>query len=182
MSEPSIISGPPLDDSGILVWRLLHFILNAMRTSAEERESSELLDEANVISNTIPLNQEEQGRRHPDEARVAREYEALKNLSHIKIPKKSGSQCVLSSLHFQFLQCHIKFGLTLDASRVLASRLQYYLANQLSSAEEKLGDRRLDQARELAERHVTLLNPEDMEIARSKILQCVLSSQSASVV
>lgn len=68
------------------------------------------------------------------------------------------------------------FGPTLDASGVLASRLLEFLANKLPSAQERLGNRRLDQARDLAERNIMLINPEDMKIARDKVLQCVLSS------
>jgi hypothetical protein len=69
---------------------------------------------------------------------------------------------------------HPSFGPTLDASGVLASRLLEFLANKRPSAQEKLGDKRLGEARDLAERDVSLIDPKDMKIARDKVLQCVL--------
>ena len=101
MSEPSIISGPPLDASGALAGRLLEFLFN-MFPSAQEKPSSGQIDEARVLSN-----------------------------------------------------------------------------NRLSS-QEKLGDMRLNEARDLAQKLEALISPSDMEIAEHKIRQCVLSSQSAS--
>ena len=45
MSEPSIISGPPLNASGVLVQRLLDFLFN-MSQSPQERLAHKQLDEA----------------------------------------------------------------------------------------------------------------------------------------
>ena len=73
---------------------------------------------------------------------------------------------------------HPSFGPTLDASGVLASRLLEFLANKRPSAQEKLGDKRLGEARDLAERNVSLIDPKDMKIARDKVLQCVLILQT----
>ena len=70
---------------------------------------------------------------------------------------------------------HITPGPTLDASGVLASRLLDFLANKRPSAAEKLGDRRLDKARDLAQKNLDWISPPDMDIARYKVLQCVLS-------
>ena len=69
------------------------------------------------------------------------------------------------------------FGPTLDASGVLASRLLEYLANKRPSAQERLGNKRLDEARDLAKKNETLI---DMEIARVEALQvqCVLFLQT----
>jgi hypothetical protein len=68
-------------------------------------------------------------------------------------------------------------GLTLDASGVLAARLLDSLFSQRTSVQKKLGDRRLDEARDLAQRlyqnhHI---DPSDLKIARDKVLQCVPS-------
>jgi hypothetical protein len=65
---------------------------------------------------------------------------------------------------------HITPGPTLDASGVLASRLLDFLANQRPSAQEKLGDRRLDKARDLARKNGDRINPSDLKIAKDKVL------------
>jgi hypothetical protein len=70
---------------------------------------------------------------------------------------------------------HIPSGPTLDASGVLASRLLDFLASKRPSAQERLGDRRLDKARDLAQKNGDWISPSDLKIARDKVLQCVPS-------
>ena len=70
---------------------------------------------------------------------------------------------------------HITPGPTLDASGVLASRLSDFLSNKRPYAQEMLGDRRLDKARELAQKNGDRISPSDMKIARDKVIQCVRS-------
>ena len=65
-------------------------------------------------------------------------------------------------------------GLTLNASGVLASRLLDFLSSQRPSEQEKLGDRRLDTARDLAQKNGDRISTTDLKIARDKIIQCVL--------
>jgi hypothetical protein len=60
-------------------------------------------------------------------------------------------------------------GPALDASGVLAWKLLEYLSNKRPSAQERLGSRRLDEARELAQKHVALISPKDMKTARDKL-------------
>ena len=76
---------------------------------------------------------------------------------------------------------HESFGPTLDASGVLASRLLEFLANKLPSAQERLGKKRLDEARDLAEKNISLIDPENMKIARDKVLRCVLALPSVFI-
>jgi hypothetical protein len=64
-----------------------------------------------------------------------------------------------------------------DASGVLALRLLEFLSSSRPSAQEKLGNRRLDEARDLALRKEDSISPSDLKIAKSKLLQCVQSSQ-----
>jgi hypothetical protein len=75
---------------------------------------------------------------------------------------------------------HTSSGPSLDASGVLASRLLEFLSNKRPKAQEKLGSRRLDEARELAQKYQASISPSDLKIAKDKFIQCVLSSQSAS--
>jgi len=65
---------------------------------------------------------------------------------------------------------HITSGPTLDASGVLASRLLDFLANKRPLAQERLGDRRLDEARDLAQKNGDWISPSDLKIARDKVL------------
>ena len=67
--------------------------------------------------------------------------------------------------------------LTPDASGVLEARVLEFLANMNPSAQVKLGGRRLDEARDVAR---AMTDPSDLEIARRKLLQCVLSLQRVS--
>ena len=60
---------------------------------------------------------------------------------------------------------HIASGPTLDASGVLASRLLDFLSSKRASAQEKLGDRRLDEARGLAQENGDWISPSDLKIA-----------------
>lgn len=64
-----------------------------------------------------------------------------------------------------------------DASGVLAWRLLDFLSSKRPSAQEKLGNRRLDEARDLAEKNEDLISPSDLKIAKDKLLQCVQSLQ-----
>ncbi|KAI0274582.1 hypothetical protein BGY98DRAFT_54401 [Russula aff. rugulosa BPL654] len=73
---------------------------------------------------------------------------------------------------------HITPSPTLDASGVLASRLVDFLASKRPSAQEKLGDRRLDKARDLAQKNGDWISPSDLKIARDKVLQCVPSRKA----
>jgi hypothetical protein len=75
---------------------------------------------------------------------------------------------------------HITSGPTLDASGVLASRLLDFLANKRPLAQERLGDRRLDEARDLAQKNGDWISPSDLKIAKDKVLQCVPSSKCVS--
>ena len=65
---------------------------------------------------------------------------------------------------------HPTSGLTLDASGVLASRLLDSVASKRPSAQEKLGDRLLDRARDLAQKNGDWIRPFDLKIARDKVL------------
>jgi len=65
---------------------------------------------------------------------------------------------------------HGTSGPTLDASGVLASRLLDFLSNKRPSAQERLGDWRLDQARDLAQRNGDWISSSDLKIARDKVL------------
>jgi hypothetical protein len=69
--------------------------------------------------------------------------------------------------------------LTPDASGVLEARVLEFLANTSPSAQVLVnrGDRRLDEARDVAR---VMTDPSDLEIARSKLLQCVLILQRVS--
>ena len=71
-------------------------------------------------------------------------------------------------------------GPALDATGVLAWKLLEYLSNKRPSAQAKLGTKRLDDARDLAEKYEALISPSDMRIARDKLRQCVLSLQCVS--
>ena len=73
---------------------------------------------------------------------------------------------------------HIVPSPTLDASGVLASRLLDFLASKRPSAQERLGDRRLDKARDLAQKNGDWISPSDLKIARDKVLQCVPSPKA----
>ena len=70
---------------------------------------------------------------------------------------------------------HIIPGPTYDASGVLASRLLDFLASKRPSAQEKLGDERLDKARDLARKNGDCISPTNLKIAKDKVLQCVPS-------
>ena len=69
-------------------------------------------------------------------------------------------------------------GPTLDASGVLASRLLDFLSSKRPSAQERLGDRRPDEARDLAEKNGDWISSSDLKIARDKVIQCVLSPKA----
>jgi hypothetical protein len=58
----------------------------------------------------------------------------------------------------------------LDASAVLTLKLLDFLASQRPSAQAKRGDRRLDDARQLARENESLISPIDLEIAKDKII------------
>jgi len=86
-----------------------------------------------------------------------------------------------SSPHTNYISSpmpHVTSGTTLDASDVLASRLLDFLSSKRPSAQERLGDRRLDQARDLAQKNGDWISPSDLKIARDKVLQCVLSPRA----
>ena len=61
-------------------------------------------------------------------------------------------------------------GPPLDASGVLTWKLLHFLAGQRPSAQEKRGDRRLDNARQLARENETFIGPSDLEIAKERII------------
>ncbi len=69
-------------------------------------------------------------------------------------------------------------GPTLDG--VLASRLLNFLASKRPSALEKLGDRRLDMARDLAQKNSDRISPSDLKIARDSVLRCSPSPKAYS--
>ena len=81
MSEPSIISGPPLDAEGALAGRLLEFVSNYLTNilpSAQEKPSSGQLDEARVLSNNRLWSREKLGDMRVAVARdLAVEFEAV---------------------------------------------------------------------------------------------------------
>ncbi|KAF8257429.1 hypothetical protein EI94DRAFT_1310029 [Lactarius quietus] len=60
-------------------------------------------------------------------------------------------------------------GPPLDASGVLTLKLLHFLANQRPSAQEKRGDWRLDNARQLARDNETVISPGDLEIVKERI-------------
>ena len=60
-----------------------------------------------------------------------------------------------------------------DPSGALAWRLLEFLSSKRPSAQEKLGNRRLDEARDLAQKNEDLISPSSRKIARDKLLQCV---------
>lgn len=64
----------------------------------------------------------------------------------------------------------------LDASGVLTWRLLNFLASQRPSAQEKRGNRRLDEARMLARENGSQISHDDMEIVKHRIRQYVLLS------
>jgi hypothetical protein len=66
-------------------------------------------------------------------------------------------------------------GPTLNASGVLASRLLDFLSNKRPSAQEKIGDKRLDRAQDLAQKNGDRISDSDLKIARDEVLQCVPS-------
>ncbi|KAI0280059.1 hypothetical protein BGY98DRAFT_966330 [Russula aff. rugulosa BPL654] len=57
-----------------------------------------------------------------------------------------------------------------DASGILAWRLLKFLSSKRPSAQEKLGNRRLDEARDLAQKNEDLISPSDLKIAKDKLL------------
>ncbi|KAH9035123.1 hypothetical protein EDB83DRAFT_1775628 [Lactarius deliciosus] len=61
-------------------------------------------------------------------------------------------------------------GPPLDASGVLTLKLLHFLVGQRPSAQEGLGDWRLDSARELVRDNETLINPSDLDIVRQRII------------
>jgi hypothetical protein len=67
-------------------------------------------------------------------------------------------------------------GPALDATGVLAWKLLEYLSNKRPSAQEKLGTKRLNEARELAQKNEALISTNDMIAARAKLQLCVLYS------
>ena len=81
MSDPSIISGPPLYSEGALAGRLLEFLSNYLTNvlpSAQENLSSGQLDEARVLSNNRLWAQEKLGDMRLARARdLALEFEAV---------------------------------------------------------------------------------------------------------
>lgn len=58
----------------------------------------------------------------------------------------------------------------LDASGVFAWRLLEFLSNKRPSAQEELGNRRLDKARDLAVKNEVLIDPRDLAIAKDKFI------------
>ena len=64
-----------------------------------------------------------------------------------------------------------------NASGFLALRLFMFLSSKRPSAQERQGDRRLDEARDLAQRNEDLISSSQLKIAEDKLLQCVRSSQ-----
>jgi hypothetical protein len=60
-----------------------------------------------------------------------------------------------------------------NASGVLALRLLKFLSSKGPSAQERLGNRRLDEARDLAQKNECFMRPDDRKIAKDKLLQCV---------
>jgi hypothetical protein len=60
-------------------------------------------------------------------------------------------------------------GPPLDASGFLTWKLLHFLASQRPSAQEKRGDGRLDDARNLALENQQLIGPSDLEIVRERI-------------
>jgi hypothetical protein len=69
---------------------------------------------------------------------------------------------LILTLHYPFSMPHITPSPTLDASGVLASRLLDFLASKRPSAQEKLGDRRLDK------KNGDWISPSDLKIAGIK--------------
>lgn len=67
-----------------------------------------------------------------------------------------------------------------NASGVWAWRQLELLSKNLPSTQEKLGSRRLDEARDLARKDEASIRPSDMKIINDKFLQCVLSLQIVS--
>jgi hypothetical protein len=70
---------------------------------------------------------------------------------------------------------HVSCGTAFDVSGVLASRLLDFLFIKRPSAQGRLDDRRLDEARGLSQKNGDRVSSSDLKIARYKVLQCVLS-------
>ncbi len=66
----------------------------------------------------------------------------------------------------------------LDASGVFAWRLLEFLSNKRPSAQEELGNRRLDKARDLAVKNEVLISPRDLAITKDKFILWVVPSQT----
>jgi hypothetical protein len=66
----------------------------------------------------------------------------------------------------------------LDASGVFAWRLLDFLTSRRPSAQEELGNKRLDKARDLAMSNEAMISPHDMAIAKEKFTLWVISPQS----
>ena len=67
-----------------------------------------------------------------------------------------------------------------NESGVWAWRQLEFWSKSLPSTQEKLGSRRLEEARDLVRKNEALIRPSDMKIINDKFLQCVLSSQIVS--
>jgi hypothetical protein len=66
----------------------------------------------------------------------------------------------------------------LDASGVFAWRLLDFLSSRRPSAQEELGNKRLERARDLAMKNDAMISPSDMAIAKEKFTQWVVPLQS----
>lgn len=67
----------------------------------------------------------------------------------------------------------------LDASGVFAWRLLEFLSSRRPSAQEKLGNKRLDKARDLAMKNEAMISLQDMAIVKEKFTLWVVHLQTA---
>jgi len=65
-------------------------------------------------------------------------------------------------------------GPPLDASGVLVWKLLEFLSNKRPSAREELGNMRLHEARELALTDEAIISPDDLVVAKDKLMLCVV--------
>jgi hypothetical protein len=66
----------------------------------------------------------------------------------------------------------------LDASGVFAWRLLDFLSSRRPFVQEELGNKRLENARDLAMKNDAMISPDDMAIVKEKITQWVVPLQS----
>ena len=75
---------------------------------------------------------------------------------------------------------NLSFGPKLHTPGFLATRLLECLPDKRTSAQRRLGNAQLVEARSLAKRHKALIGHSDMDVFKDKVRQCVVSSQSIS--